>query len=104
MNTGKSIKKYGFNVHNEKVARRAFTAAGLLRKAYIDQAKDTTHHYLYKKYGYSFMRGHVKQSVEVERIIDGMRKAANKREERAEKELKQQAWAYLSKYIDHMWD
>jgi len=102
--TAKNIKEHGHAVNSGKCARRAFTAAGLLRKAYLENTSNKTVSYLYKKYGYSFLRNYKEPSKEIADRIDKMTHVAQKREDKEEKALKEAAWKYLHKYIEHMWD
>lgn len=102
--TGKNIKEHGWAKDKDKTARRAFTAAGLLRKAYMDGVPSKTHTYIYKKYGYSFSKNYKRPPKHIKNRIDKMLGIASKREMEVEQELKDQAWKYLSKYIEHMWD
>jgi hypothetical protein len=98
---GKNIRKYGHALSTEKTARKAFTMAGMLRKAYLENVPNKTSLYLYKKNGYRFM-GDV--PVTPERILEGMRKVSNDREEVTEARLKRDAMLYWYKYIEHVWD
>jgi len=102
--TAKNIKEHGHAVNSEKCARRAYTAAGLLRKAYLENVSNNTFKYLYKKYGYSFSKNYKIPSIEISHRIDKMRESAHKREDREEKALKENAWKYIHKYIEHLWD
>jgi len=102
--TAKNIRDHGHALNSEKCARRAFTAAGMLRKAYIDDVANKTHTYLYDKYGYSFMDDYKKPPPELERRIKRMKTIAAKREQKEERELQEAAWKYVHKYIQNFWD
>lgn len=102
--TGKSLRHHGWSVQSEKCARRCFTAAGLLRKAYLDQDVDNTLWYLMEQNPISFGNRQLKRAYKNRKIYDGMYNAADKRITKASKELKQEAWQYLNKYIEHFWD
>lgn len=90
-----------------KTARRCYTAAGLLDKAY-NKEMDKTIESLMKRNPWPRRRtrdGYIMtQEYETEkRIYDGMYKAAVKRSDAAEVRMKQEAWAYINKYIEYFW-
>ncbi len=104
-NTGKTLRKHGNALNSEKYARRAFTAAGLLRKAYLEGYNDKTLLYLNRKNPYTLEGCSFKRTVKTEaRIYEGMVKIAREREMRVEQEMKADAWVYIHKYLEYFWD
>lgn len=98
--------KNGHCTRSERLYRRGMTAAGLLHKAYdYNLCDDKASMYLHKKYPYKlesgkgFLRGFEKGS-----IPDKMDAIADKRIARLSKSLKKEAWEYVNKYVDHLWD
>lgn len=103
--TGKNLREHGNAINSEKYSRRAYTAAGLLRKAYIDYTISKTSSYIYEKYGYSFMDNYKKPETPIlERRIKMMQDIADKKEDDDSKKRKEEAWKYVHKYIEHFWD
>ena len=99
--TGKHIIKHGNTVNSKKVGRRALIASAKLKKAYGSYDNKTAH-YLYERHGFSVMKNY-KPKVS-ERILNGMLKVANKREDSVVEERKKEAWSYVAKYIEYFWD
>lgn len=103
--TAKNLRKYGNAVDSEKSARRAFTAAGLIRKAYMEHNVNKTLIYLFKKCPVRIRNRTLDREQNIpEHIYEGMYNSARRREDKAEKELKEQTWAYIHKYIENFWD
>lgn len=99
--TGKHIIAHGNTVNSKKVGRRALIASANLKKAYSNYDNKTAH-YLYERHGFSFMKNYDPKVSE--RILNGMLKVANKREDNIMAERKKEAWAYVHKYIEYFWD
>ena len=102
--------KNGHSVNAENTYRRGMTAAGLIEKAY-NRDVDRSMAYLLRKNpviwsdksesGYIEMKtGYLKNQA----LYDKMYEVARKRDDTAEAQAKKEAWQYLNKYIEHLWD
>ena len=103
------IKENDNHVGAQRTARRCYTAAGMLDKAY-NRDIDKTIHYLLDKNPWN--TGKAKSGmytmettyVTDKKTYDCMYKIARERSDREEKAAKKEAWEYLHKYIEHFWD
>lgn len=105
----KSIIKNDNHVGAQRNARRCYTAAGKLEKAYSYDVDKTISYLLSKNKWCSKPLNNGMYRVETnyvtdKRIYDGMYAAARKRTKIAEARAKKEAWEYLCKYIEHFWD
>lgn len=99
--TGKHMINHGNTVNSKKMGRRALIASAKLNIAY-GNFDNKTLNYVFKRHGFSFMRNYSPKVLE--HIIQGIIKAADKREDAIVEERKKEAWNYLNKYIEYFWD
>lgn len=105
----KCLKENDNHVGAQRTARRCYTAAGLLDKAYNRDVDKSLVYLMQKNKWYTKplkngMHEMKTNYVTDKKIYDGMYKVARKRSDKAEAEAKKEAWAYLHKYIEHLWD
>lgn len=116
--SSKKIEKYGWAVRAKQIARRGYTMSGYLKQAYLGEVHDGTYEYMTKKNPLKFIREKTinKNGFEYtackltrnyktkQELCDELLKRAEKRVGRIEKERKEYAWKYVTKYIEHLWD
>jgi hypothetical protein len=104
----KFLKENDNHVGAQRTARRCYTAAGLLYKAYNKDVDKSLVYLMEKNPWYTVKRevGYEMKTKYVtdKRIYDGMYNAAQNRSKLEEVEAKKAAWAYIAKYIEHFWD
>ena len=98
----KYIEKSGTSVGSKRVARRAYTAAGLLDRAYSGDV-DTSLLYLLDIM-YTERLNTSSKYLDNREFYNRLYETVNKRCKEEETRAKREAWEYLNKYIEHFWD
>ncbi len=109
--TAKTLKG-GHALLAEKQYRRCMTASGLLRRAYDGRAIDdkSLHNWMkrnsliWRKLDRSNLYEMDTESVDTKDYADKMWKIIQKRRDALEKSRKEEAWAYIHKWVEHFWD
>jgi hypothetical protein len=107
--TARVLHKHGNAVNSEKYSRRAYAMAGYLKTAYElndKQQPDKALHYYYSKGYYSTLFRSF-GSEEARAKVDKLKPLVDfalDRESKMEKARKEEAWKYVHKYIEHLWD
>lgn len=89
-------------IGSKKAARRAYTAAGLLDRAYSESMDPTMSYVINIMYKRGF--NHSDKYLKNKDLYDRLYQTANKRCKEEEARAKREAWEYLNKYIEHFWD
>lgn len=97
---GRTIREHGIHVGSEKDARRCFTAAGLLEKAYLEEYKDKTLEYLWSKTETQIKNNSLlfKHNMN-EKIYQRLYIIAQERQQEVEKQRSKVAWEYINKHF-----
>ena len=102
--------KDGLHLNSEKVYRRGMTASGMLRKAYnYSICNDKAYMYIARKYPHTWRdtEGNfttLRWAGEGNKRVEALRDYASKRCDETERVMKIEAWDYISKYIECLWD
>lgn len=97
--------KRGWSFRGIKDYRRGMAMAGYLRKAYLENYTYPAMKYLSNKNPWR-LNNH-KMEIEYntpEELYNKMYSLAHKKETTIEQQRKKEAWAYVNKYIEHLWD
>ena len=104
----KCLKDNDNHLGSQKTARRCYTAAGLLDKAYNWEVDKSLIYLMNKNPWYTIKRKACYEMktryITDKKIYDGMYKVARERSNKAEAAAKKEAWEYLHKYIEHFWN
>lgn len=85
--------------------RKAMCMAGQLEKAYnYNCTDDRCYMYLVHKYPYDTQGNILRRDFKNNKIAEKMYEIASNRVDETEKKLKKEAWEYVSKYIEYIWD
>lgn len=117
-NLGKGLLRWNNHTNALKCGRRCLAASAMLKKAYNYEAwndKSYQNHQKRTEYKWGkFKRGLSRlettplydnaMGMDREEYENKMYKVIHKRQKREEEHMKQEAWAFIHKYIEHWWD